>query len=177
MNCSYWSRIASSCRRSCSSDRFAFPEVTSPEDHRANIVKARQLLAAAGWHVVDGVLKNARGEPFEIEFLSQNSEDARILLPYFQQLERLGIHGTIRLADRSQFVNRRREHDFDAILKGQSTPMPPVILLKTMYHSETAYQPVSENVAGISHPTVDYLVEQANLATTLAQMVASCRAI
>ena len=158
---------------------FRFPEVTSPEDHRANIVKARQLLAAAGWHVVDGVLKNARGEPFEIEFLSQNSEDARILLPYFQQLEQLGIHGTIRLADRSQFVNRQRKFDFDAILKGQGTLMPPVILLKSMYHSETAYQPVSGvwNVAGISHPAVDYLVEQANLATTLAQMVASCRAI
>ena len=51
--------------------------------------------------------------------------------------------------------------------------MPPVIELKSTYHSDAAF----ENIAGISHPALDYLITEANLATTLERMVATCRAI
>ena len=152
---------------------FRFPEVLSPEDYRANLVRARQLLAEAGWHIADGVLTNSAGEPFELEFLTQSAEDARILLPYFKQLEQLGITGTMRLAESSQYGNRIRSFDFDAVVKGQDILMPPVIELKSTYHSDAAF----ENIAGISHPALDYLITEANLATTLERMVATCRAI
>ena len=74
---------------------FRFPEVVTEEDYRANMVHARELLDEAGWHIVDGVLRNAAGEVFEIAFLSRNPADARTLLPYFQRLEQLGIRGTL----------------------------------------------------------------------------------
>ena len=156
---------------------FRFPETTSVADHRVNLVRARQLLLEAGWKTIDGVLTNDTGEPFEIEFLSQNAADARILLPYLQDLKRLGIAAAIRLVESSRYINLHRDFEFDAVLKNQDILMPPVIELRSTYHSESAEDPTSRNVAGISHPALDYLITQANLATTLDQMIATCRAI
>ena len=156
---------------------FRFPETTSVGDHRKNLVRARQLLSEAGLRMIDGVLTDEAGEPFAIEFLSQNVADTRILLPYLQDLKRLGIAASIRLVESSQYINLRREFDFDAVLKSQDILMPPVIELEATYHSASATDPTSRNVAGIGHPVLDNLITQANLATTLEEMIAACRAI
>ena len=155
---------------------FRFPEASSPVAHRANMETARELLSAAGWFIQDGVLQNRRGDVFEIEFLARNPGDARILLPYFDQLEQLGIRGSIRLAETSQFVNRMRIFDFDATLKNQDILMPPVIELRSTYHSDYALE-YSRNTAGIAHPALDALIDSAERATTLDEMVAACRAL
>lgn len=156
---------------------FRFPVVRSVEDRRANLLAARELLRQAGWRVVNGALTNADGEVFVLRFLSQDPTDARVLLPYFRQLRQLGIHADIRLVDSSQYTNLLRKFQFDALLKNQDILMPPVIELRSTYHSEAANMPLSRNTAGISDPVLDHLVAAANLATTLPQMVAACRAI
>jgi microcin C transport system substrate-binding protein len=156
---------------------FRFPEAATNEAHRETMLVARQLLHDAGWQVKDGVLRNQKGEALEIEFLTQSSEDARILLPYFKQLEQLGITSNMRLAESSQYINRLRQFDFDAVMKNQDILMPPVIELKSTYHSTTAFEPTSRNTAGISNPAIDALVTQTYEAVTLEQMVAACRAL
>ncbi len=157
---------------------FRFPEVVTEEDYRANVMRARELLDKAGWHIVDGVLRNAAGEAFEIAFLSRYPADARTLLPYFQRLEQLGIRGYLVLVDgASQWINRRRQFDFDALLAPTTSPMPPHIVLQYMFHSDSALVPGSGNRSGISDPVVDFLVDEAVAARTLSQMIAACRAI
>ena len=156
---------------------FRFPASQSLEQHRANLVRARELLQAAGWRIKDGKLTDIHGAAFTMKFLSQNPADARILLPYFRDLARLGIAAELRVVESSQFVNLLRGFEFDAILKNQDILMPPVIELKATYHSEAAHLPLSRNVAGISDPVLDFLVTEANLVTTLDGMVATCRAI
>jgi len=156
---------------------FRFPETNSVDEHRSNLVRAQRLLVDAGWRIVDGVLTNEAGEPFEIEFLSQSVDDSRILLPYLRDLKQLGIAATIRLVESSQYVNLLRRFEFDAVLKNQDILMPPGIELEATYHSGTAADPNSRNVAGIGHPVLDYLIIQANLATTLEEITATCRAI
>lgn len=156
---------------------FRFPTVRSAAERRANLLAARKLLRQAGWHVVDRVLTNADGTAFALRFLSQDPTDARVLLPYFRQLRQLGIHADIRLVESSRYAHLLRNFEFDALLKEQDILMPPVLELKSTYHSEAAHLPLSRNTAGISDPVLDHLVTEANLATTLAQMVATCRAI
>ena len=156
---------------------FRFPELKTEDDRRDSMLRARRLLAEAGWDVQDGTLQNDDGDPFEIEFLSTLAGDVRILLPYFQQLGQLGIRATVRNADTSQFINRIRAFEFDAMLRNQDILMPPVIELRSTYHSEAAFEADSRNRAGISHPAVDVLVVEANLATILDQMIAACRAL
>lgn len=156
---------------------FRFPELETEEELRASMETARLLLEQAGWKVIDGKLTNAKGEIFEIRFLTDSVEDSRILLPYFKQLEQLGISSSLRLAESSQYINRLRNFDFDAVMRNQDILMPPVHELKGTYHSQSAMEPLSRNVAGVDHPVIDFLVTKASEATTIEQMIASCRAL
>ena len=156
---------------------FRLAEVQTPAQHRANLLAARELLVEAGWTITDGVLRGKDGKPFQLQFLSQNPEDARLLLPYFKQLERLGIVASLRLTDSNQFINRLRTFDFDAMLRDSTILMPPVIELKPFFHTESAETPLSRNPGGISHPVVDILVEKAILAKTMREVIATCRAL
>ncbi len=157
---------------------FRFPEVVTEEDYRANIVRARELLDEAGWHIVDGVLRNEAGEAFEIAFLSRNPTDARTLLPYFQRLKLLGIRGTLALASgTSEWIHRLREFNFDALVAPTTSPMPPLIGLQARFHSDGGLVPGSGNRSGISDPVVDFLADEVVAARTLSQMIATCRAL
>ena len=156
---------------------FRFPELATEEELRDSMVSARLLLEQAGWKVIDGNLTNASGEIFEMRFLTNNPEDSRILLPYFKQLEQLGISSSLRLAESSQYVNRLRHFDYDAVMRNQDILMPPIHELRTTYHSEAALEPLTRNVAGVSHPVVDHLVTKAGLATTMEEIISTCRAL
>ena len=157
---------------------FRFPEVTTEEDYRANMVRARELLHEAGWKILDGVLRNAAGEIFDIEFLTRSPSEARTLLPYFRRLEQLGIRATMAPASGdSEWISRLRMFGYDAVLTSMRIQMPPLIGLKGRFHSDSAMIPTSANRSGISNPVVDFLVGEAISATVLSQMVAACRAL
>ena len=141
------------------------------------MVEARRLLKLAGWAVANGKLTNSEGEIFEMRFLTDNPEDSRILLPYFRQLNQLGISTSLRVAESSQYINRLRNFDFDAVMRNQDILLPPVQELNSTYHSMAAFAPDTRNVAGISDPVVDFLVSKAIKAKTLPELVASCRAL
>ncbi len=49
------------------------PSTAAPGSLRANLIKAKQLLAEAGWTYRDGALRNAKGEAFTIEYLDGGS--------------------------------------------------------------------------------------------------------
>ena len=90
---------------------------------------------------------------------------------------KFGIEGGIQLVDSTRYTNLARDFQFDAVLMNRDILMPPGIELRSTYHSEAATLPMSRNLAGIADPVLGSLVIQANLATTLDQMVAACRAI
>ncbi|MDE0422439.1 MAG: extracellular solute-binding protein [Gammaproteobacteria bacterium] len=157
---------------------FSFPEVQNEEDHRVLMLRARELLREAGWRIVDGVLRNAAGEIFDIEFLTRSPGEARTLLPYFQRLEQLGIRARMApAAGDSEWINRLRSFGYDAALVSMRIQMPPVIGLIDRFHSDSAMVPTSANRSGISNPVVDFLIEKAVSATALPQMIAACRAL
>ena len=144
---------------------------------QSNLIEARNLFAAAGWEIEDGVLRDARGEPFTLEVLSADSTNARILLPWFQTLKRLGIEANIRLLDIAQYTNRVRRHDYEALVQSNDFLMPPTLELRSNFHSSAANQEGTRNYTGVSHPAVDYLIERAEAAKTLDEMIAACRAL
>ena len=61
------------------------------------------------------------GEAMEFEILLSATSFERIVLPYTKNLKQLGIDARVRLVDRSQYVNRVRNHDFDIILGRMGT--------------------------------------------------------
>lgn len=156
---------------------FENPGSTGFGVNRDALLRARKLLAEAGWLIRDGILVGADGQPFAIEFLSQYPEQKRILLPYIDALEKLGIDAHIRLVESAQLIYRRRSYDFDAMIQGYQMMVPPDLMAGYYLHSSAASSPITGNVAGITDPVVDFLIAKCGTATTFDEMVASSRAL
>lgn len=156
---------------------FGFAQAGSDSKRRQNLIEAQRLLAAAGWKIKNDTLRNAAGEPFTLEFLSQDAAYARILLPWFDKLNQLGIEANIRLVDIAQYTNRLRQHDYDALIASHDFIVPPTLEVRSNFHSSAANGEGSRNYMGVSNPIVDYLVERAETAETIDQLVAASRAL
>jgi microcin C transport system substrate-binding protein len=156
---------------------FELPRAGSAAEQRENLLEARNLLAAAGWRVRDGALRNDAGEAFTLEFLTQDPSNARILLPWFKTLERLGIQPSVRLVDISLFTNRIRYHEYEALVQSHDFLMPPTLEVRANFHSTAAGADGSRNYMGVNLPVVDHLIEKAENAYTLEELEAACRAL
>ena len=156
---------------------FDLPSTDGRGDDREALAEARVLLEQAGWRIAGDRLVNAAGEPFEIEFIARNIDQRRILIPYVNTLQRLGIDARIRLVEVAQFIRLIRSREFDAIVRGLVLPLPPMALLPFQFSSEAAHRPMTSNLTGVDDPAVDALIAQALQATTMQDMVAACRAL
>jgi len=156
---------------------FEFPKAGSDEARRQNLALARDLLLSAGWQVLNGKLLNARGEPFTLELLSFEPNHSRILLPWFKNLEKLGIAAKMRLVDISQYINRQRKHDYEVYVHTYDFVIPPTLSARNNFHSSALAIEGSRNYVGVDEPVVDYLVEVAEAAKSLSELVAASRAL
>lgn len=143
---------------------FSEPAYTPPvsgenQIDRSVIRAAGKLLDAAGWTVQDGVRKNAAGEQLTIEFLNYSPQFDRIINPYLENLERLGIVATNNRVDSAQYTERSRSRDFDIMISTYGNSFTPGLGLRQTYGSENANVP-SRNRAGLENPAIDALVER-----------------
>ena len=145
--------------------------------NRSALRRAQQLLADAGWRMADGALVDGEGAPFTLELLVRTPADQRLFLPYANSLRRLGIDARIRIADDARFVNLTAKREFDAVLRDHGFVSPPTRQLGNYFASHAAEAPVSGNLAGISDPVVDALIERAESAETLDAITVACRAL
>jgi len=139
--------------------------------------RADELLRAAGCKREGGALKLPNGQPFRIEFLDFQSALQPHTQPFQANLKRLGIDAFSRVVDAAQYQRRMEEFDFDMAsrnLFGGSTPGDG---LRVVYGSEAAKTPGSQNIAGISHPAVDALIETIANAKTRQELNIACRAL
>lgn len=156
---------------------FAFPEATHADGHRDNLLKARELLAQAGWTARGGEMVDGEGRQLEIEFLTNASSDKRTLLPYMANLARLGVASNIRLVESAQYMHRLLESDYDALLRSLPYGFPPGVEIRAYFNSTTASAPNSANVAGINSPVVDALVSKVLGARRSDELIAASRAL
>ncbi len=125
---------------------------------RSVIRAAGKLLDEAGWTIQDGVRKNAEGEALTIEFLNRSPLFDRVINPYIENLERLGIAATNNRVDTSQYVERVRSFDFDVMITSYGNSLTPGLGLQQYYNSENAHVP-SRNVVGLENEAIDALVQ------------------
>jgi microcin C transport system substrate-binding protein len=155
---------------------------TPPANHgkgdiRDHLRQASALLAEAGWSLRQGRRVSASGEPFEIEFLSYEQGFERIVLPYVQNLKRLGIEASFRLVEPAQYQQRVITFDFDAITNRYGGSLTPGVRLRSLWGSADADVPGGLNYAGVKDPAVDALIETCIAATTRAELTTAARAL
>lgn len=156
---------------------FTPPRTDASGNNRDNLVKARTLLTAAGWTVKNGVLVNAKGEPFEFEFLLAQQSMEKWVNPFFQNLAKLGIKGRIRVVDTTQYINRITNFDFDMMVGGPGESISPGNEQRENWGSASADKKGGRNVGGIKDPVVDAIVEELIVAKTRESLVAHTRAL
>lgn len=156
---------------------YAPPRTDGEHSLRANLRRAKALLAEAGWTVQEGVLRNARGEPMVLEYLDSNEAGARVVMPWARNLEKLGIRLVYRAVDFALFQQRLREFDFDIMTIAFQGTHNPGSEYADLFGSQAARTPDSGNYAGVSHPAVDALIERMSAARNQAELLPACRAL
>jgi microcin C transport system substrate-binding protein len=152
------------------------PSTNPPGSLRENLRKARDLLAAAGWSYRDGALRNAKGEPFTLEYLDSGGGE-RLVAPYFQALAKLGIEGEYRRADFALIRKRLDVFDFDLFTVRIPGSEAPGSELLDRFGSGSADIEGSSNLMGIKDPAIDALVNLAVASRTRPELVARLRAL
>jgi len=153
---------------------------TDPYALRRNLLKARDLLAAAGWKIgPDGVLRNAKGERFEIEYLEPSGQDDTPTLNAWRySLDKLGIVLHERKVDFALFNRRLEQFDFDmvTIVEGAFS-LPSAGDYLSIYGSRAADEPGSNNLRGVKNPAVDHVLAAMQAAATVQEFRDACRAL
>jgi peptide/nickel transport system substrate-binding protein/microcin C transport system substrate-binding protein len=149
---------------------------TSPGALRANLLKARGLLEQAGWKLDDGgVLRNAKGEPFEFEYLLPRDASE---VEWQGLLKRLGITMKERTVDFALYRTRLQKYDFDMVgLAGGNFTLPDAGTLQAILGSKSCDEPGNNNFRGVKSKAVDALIEAIGRASTMEQLRDACRAL
>jgi microcin C transport system substrate-binding protein len=156
---------------------FAPPRTDGDSSLRANLRRARDLLAEAGWQIQDGVLKNSSGEAMVIEYLDSNEGGARVVAPWARNLEKLGIKLNYRAVDFALYQQRLSKFEFDIVSLAYGGTHNPGQEYADMFGSQAAVTEDSGNMAGVSSPAVDAIIARMTGAKTQAELQTACRAL
>lgn len=156
---------------------FAPPKTDGSGNIRRHLRQALKLLAAAGWTVQDGKLRDAAGQQLTIEFLMFEPTFQRVIAPYIRNLERLGIEARMRIVDLANFEYRMEHFDFDITVRRYVQPLTPGIEQRGMWTSAYAAVVGANNIAGIANPVVDALVETVIGAKSRDELTTAARAL
>ncbi len=154
------------------------PPVTDASGRfRPSTRMASKLLDEAGWPLQDGVRRNAKGEPLEIEFLIDDPVTERILGPYTGRLTDLGVKASLRRIDATEEQERLRRFDFDVVTERYSLSPTPGPEVRAYWSSEAAREDGSFNLSGIADPVTDALIGKILAAKSRDDLRTACRAI
>jgi microcin C transport system substrate-binding protein len=141
------------------------------------LVEAGKLLDEAGWTVKNGMRVNAKGEPLKLEILYFEDVFERLNAPYVKNLKLLGIYASMRMVDPAQYQQRLKNFDFDITTERYQMRNTPGVELRSYFGSQAAKTDGSLNLAGISDPAVDALIERVIAAKSRDEINTAARAL
>jgi microcin C transport system substrate-binding protein len=144
---------------------------------RALLRKGSQILSDAGFPIKGGKRVDAKGEPIAFEFLIDEPTFEPHHMPFIKNLKTLGIEATLRIVDPVQYRARVDDFDFDVTVERFGFSTIPGDSLRTFFSSQAAATKGSQNLAGISDPAIDALIEVIIAANTRPELVTAARAL
>lgn len=154
------------------------PEYKNPEQLRAGLEKGLTLLEKAGWHFKGEQLVNDKtGQPFQFEILLNNPQFERIVLPFVQNLKRMGITARVRTVDTAQYQQRMNNFDYDMAIVSFPQSLSPGNEQRDFWGSAAADRKGSNNLLGVKSKVIDALITGLVHARTRASLVAHARAL
>ncbi|MGE3230921.1 MAG: extracellular solute-binding protein [Hyphomicrobium sp.] len=179
------------------------PVFATRDDLRKNLAEAMRLFKEAGWEVreevvedadcgtlckigraiglgsakTQAVMRNAKGEPFVVEFLLGNGAFQPHVAHFISNLQKIGVQASIRVVDDAQYEQRETNFDFDIVIDSFPQSNSPGNEQRDFWGSAAADQPGTRNTIGIKSPVIDALIEQLVQAQDRDEVVAHTRAL
>jgi microcin C transport system substrate-binding protein len=153
------------------------PRSDGSGEDRKLLREATRLLREAGWSIVEGRLRNAKGDAFTIEFLDDDDSLERHTAPLIKNLSRLGIEASYRVVDAAQLQARMDAYDFDMLVRRHTMSATPGEGLRGSFSSQAAGMRGTYNLAGIADPVVDALIEAIVAAQSREALTVAGRAL
>ena len=145
---------------------------------RKELSKATQLLKKAGYEIKDGNLYNKEtNKKFEFEILLVSPAFERIVLPFKDNLKKLGISVNVRTIDSSQYQKRLENFDFDMIVYSFRQSLSPGNEQRNFWGSDAADTNGSRNIIGIKNPLIDSLIEEVIGAKDRESLITATKAL
>ena len=144
---------------------------------RTMLRHASHLLQEAGYPVKDGKRVTPQGEQISVEFLLDEPSFQPHHMPFIKNLGTLGIEANLRIVDPVQYRKRVDEFDFDLTVQRFGFSATPGDSLRTFFSSQSAAMRGSQNLAGMSDPVIDALIEKIIAADTRPHLTTACRAL
>jgi len=159
---------------------YALPVSNGDQANRKNIRAAAKLLEEAGWTVGDdGVLTNAKGEPFRFEILLVTGQDemASAAQVYIEALKPLGITATLNKIDDAQYRQRTSAYDFDMTHYIRSLTLSPGNEQLLYWGAGGVTEPGTRNWMGVNSPAVEAMIAAMLKAKEPEDFTAATRAL
>ena len=153
------------------------PNSDGKDNLRANLKRALALLQDAGWTVQNGVLKNAKGESFVLEYLDSQESRQGTYSAFQRNLAKLGIELKFRFNDFALYQQRLAKFDFDMITINFQGTQSPGADYAELFGSKSADVEDAGNYAGVKSKAVDAIVDKMVTASSKADLVPACRAL
>jgi microcin C transport system substrate-binding protein len=144
---------------------------------RSMLRHASALLQEAGFVVKDRKRVTPQGEPISVEFLLDEPSFQPHHMPFIKNLGVLGIEANLRIVDPVQYRKRVDDFDFDLTVQRFGFSSAPGDSLRSFFSSQAAAMRGSQNLAGISDPVIDALVDKIIAADTRTSLTTACRAL
>ncbi len=157
---------------------FRLPTTDGSGEIRGLARRALSLLKEAGYEVKDGKMVHAASSrPLSFELLLADAVFERIVLPYRQNLQRVGIDMRVRTVDTAQFKERSDSFDFDMMSDGFGQSLSPGNEQRDFWGSAAADRNGSRNTIGIKNPAIDKLIDAIIAAEDRPALIVACRAL
>ncbi|MDR7143798.1 extracellular solute-binding protein [Rhizobium sp. BE258] len=154
------------------------PVAGDPQKLRDNLKTAIGLFKEAGYELKGNKMVNSKtGQPMSFEILLSNSSFERSVMPFANNLKKIGIDARLRTVDASQYTNRVRSFDYDMIWSIWGETMNPGNEQMDYWGSQAAAQQGSRNYAGITNPAIDTLIKMIIFAPNRDEQVAAIKAM
>lgn len=159
---------------------YALPVSDGDQTNRKNIRAAAKLLEEAGWTVGDdGILKNAKGEPFAFEILLVTGQDemASAAEVYIEALKALGIQARLTKVDDAQYKDRTTNYDFDMTHYIRSLSLSPGNEQLLYWGAAGVTEPGTRNWMGVNSPAVEAMIAAMLKAPNAEEFTAATKAL
>ncbi|MCH4246569.1 MAG: extracellular solute-binding protein [Acinetobacter populi] len=129
--------------------------------NRYNLMVARQILLNKGYRYnPQGQLLDKQGKVIRFEFLIHQDGLERTLMPFVRNLKKLGITITVRKVDVPQYIERKKNYDYDITTDVMPQSLTPGNEQARFWSSQSADEPGNYNYAGVKDPVIDAVINR-----------------